>query len=367
MLYVHIPYCHRKCTYCAFYSQAGKHDTEAYLQALCQEITSRREPSRRVRTLYFGGGTPSLLTSEQLGRIIDCLRKNFDLSQLEEATMEANPEDISTDYCKELLSIGFNRLSIGIQSFRDSDLHTLNRVHNAQQALNAIAAAQEAGFRNISVDLIYGLPNQSMEDWQENLQKVQQLNVQHLSCYALTVEEGTMLDRQMAMGRVQPASEELVAAQYKALYDWTQESGFQQYEVSNFCRTGFHSRHNSRYWNRTPYLGFGAAAHSFDGQRRRWNIAFLPTYLSQKDYFEEETLSQEDAHNEYIMTALRTTEGIEKALLPYPDNLARAIHKYLVAGLIAETPTHYRPTHEGLLHADGIAADCFIINESIHY
>lgn len=364
MIYIHIPFCHHRCTYCAFYSQAGKRGIEAYLDALAQEIVARSNPSLQVHTLYFGGGTPSLLSLDQLAQVNHSIAECFNTSELEEFTLEANPEDVSLDYCRGLRKLGVNRLSIGVQSFRDSDLRTLNRVHDASQAIAAIEAAQQAGFDNISVDLIYGLPNQRVEDWMENLHRVQQLGVQHLSCYALTVEEGTMLDRQIAMGRVLPASEELVAEQYEALCKWAQTSGFEQYEVSNFCRSGYYSRHNSHYWDRTPYLGFGASAHSFDGQRRRWNIAFLPTYLAQRDYFEEETLSEQDAYNEYIMTALRTVRGIDKRQVAYPEHLAQAIHKYINAGLILDTDLSYVPTREGLLHADGIAADCFLLNES---
>ena len=360
MLYIHIPYCHRKCTYCAFYSQAGQHDREAYLEALCREIAMREEPQRKVRTLYFGGGTPSLLSLKQLERVMECLSEHFDLSLMEEATLEANPEDITPSYAEGLRRLGFNRLSLGVQSFGDADLKVLNRVHNAHQALDAIAIAQRAGFDNISIDLMYGLPGQTVEDWQHNLSFVQSLGVQHLSCYALTVEEGTMLDRQIAMGRVLPATEAVVEQQYRALCQWAQAVGYEQYEVSNFSLPGFHSRHNSRYWDRTPYLGFGAAAHSFDGQRRRWNIAFLPTYLSGKDYYEEEVLSEQDAYNEYVMTALRTTRGIDKAWVAHLPHLSRQIAKYVAAGLIVETPQFFRPTAEGLLHADGIAADCFL-------
>jgi len=360
MIYIHIPFCHRKCTYCAFYSKTGKIDTEAYIDALCKEIHSRREPTHRVRTLYFGGGTPSLLEERQLGRIMGCLEQHFDMSHLEEVTLEANPEDINPAYLDALLRMGFNRLSLGVQSFHDSDLKVLNRVHDSNQAYHAVAMAQKAGFDNISIDLIYGLPGQSVEDWKDNLQCVEKLGIQHLSCYALTVEEGTMLDRQIAMGRITPSSEDVVAEQYDALCQWSREKGFEQYEISNFSLPGKESRHNSRYWDRTPYWGFGAAAHSFDGEKRRWNIAFLPTYLSGEDYFEEERLTDVDAYNEYVMTALRTCRGIDKNLVHFPDHLHRQISKYVQLGLIVETEDAYRPTAQGLLHADGIAADCFM-------
>lgn len=360
MIYIHIPFCHRKCTYCAFYSKTGQYDMDAYVDALCREIVSRREPSHQVKTLYFGGGTPSLMNIRHLERIIGCLGQNFDMTNVMEATLEANPEDINPSYLASLRHLGFNRLSLGVQSFLDSDLKVLNRVHDSCQAADAVSMAQQAGFDNVSIDLIYGLPGQSVEDWMNNLRRVETIGVQHLSCYALTVEEGTMLDRQIAMGRVRPASEDVVAEHYDALCRWSQESGFEQYEISNFSRPGKQSIHNSRYWDRTPYWGFGAAAHSFDGSKRRWNLAFLPTYLSGENYFEEEELTKVDAYNEYVMTALRTSRGIEKRLVDYPEYLQGQILKYVQSGLIVETEDAYRPTSQGLLHADGIAADCFM-------
>lgn len=362
MLYVHIPFCHRKCTYCAFYSKATRGSLDFFVEALCREIEAREEPLRRVRTVYFGGGTPSLLSPAQLQKIWDCIGSCFDISEAEECTIEANPENLMPDYLTALRAMGFNRLSIGIQSFRDADLRRLNRVHSSVQAVEAIKAAQKAGFDNISVDLIYGLPEQSQEDWEENLRRVEQLGVQHLSCYALTVEENTMLFRQLEQGRLVVATEEMVEAQYNALTRWCGQSGFEQYEVSNFCKPGFHARHNSRYWDRTPYLGFGPAAHSFDGSCRRWNVSDVERYINENVPFEKEVLSAEDAHNEYVMTSLRTSRGIEKRLVDprFFPQLEKQIKKYISAGLIAETAEAFRPTTEGLLHADGMAADLFV-------
>ena len=362
MIYIHIPYCHHKCTYCGFYSLAGHRDLQPYIDALCKEIAHRSEPSRKVKTIYFGGGTPSLLPENQLAQIWNTLQHHFDLSSLEEATLEANPEDLTPYFLNSIAHIGFNRLSIGIQSFSDSDLHTLNRVHNSQQAIDAIHNAHRAGFNNLSIDLIYGLPNQSNNQWLANLQQIESLDVQHLSCYALTLEENSILAKQIAMGRILPSSDETIADHYDLLCQWAEKNGFQQYEISNFCRPGFHSRHNSRYWDRTPYLGFGAAAHSFDGEHRRWNLSDAEKYIAQGALFEEESLSKTDAFNEYVMTALRTVQGIQKELVEpqFMSHLSQSINRFLSAGLIVETETAYRPTKEGLFHADGMAADLFL-------
>ena len=369
MIYLHIPFCHRKCTYCAFYSAVTGSDKQDYVEALCSELRRRcHEQEHPIRTIYFGGGTPTLLTLSQLQTITEALRTHYDTSQLEEVTIEANPEDLTPAYLHGLRNMHFfNRISIGVQSFRDSDLRLLNRRHDAQQALTAVQNASNAGFDNISIDLIYGLPNQTLADWQQNLRQLDPLPISHLSAYALTIEEGTMLYHQVQEGKVTPADEETVIAQYEALTAWANSHGFNQYEISNFCKPGQQAVHNSRYWNRTPYLGVGAAAHSFDGQRRRWNVADIKRYVSSANHgpidHEEEELGLKEAHNEYLMTALRTTAGIDKRLVasPFAKRLAQEIQKFVSQGLLTETATHYQPTQQGLLHADGIAAELFVV------
>lgn len=368
MLYLHIPYCHRKCTYCAFYSAVTAADKQAYVDALCEELRRRRhELPHPLRTVYFGGGTPSLLTLAQLEQLADAVRTYFDASRLEEVTLEANPEDLTPGYLRRLQSLRFfNRLSIGVQSFSDADLRLLNRRHTAADALRAVRDAAEAGFDNLSLDLIYALPGQSLDAWRRNLEQLGSLPLRHLSAYALTVEEGTMLARQIRSGRAEAPGEEQQLSHYRALLQWAQRCGFEQYEISSFALPGFRSRHNSRYWDRTPYLGAGAAAHSFDGSRRRWNVADADRYVASIGRgpveHDEEELTLRDAHNEYLMTALRTTDGISKALVaePFAERLAEAVRPYVEAGLLLDTPTHYRPTAQGLLRADGIAADLFL-------
>lgn len=367
MLYLHIPFCHRKCAYCAFYSVVTADGCQGYVDALCLELRDRRhEMPHPLRTVYFGGGTPSLLSVAQLAQIVETIRANYAAGSLEEVTIEANPEDLSPAYLQALASLRFfNRISIGIQSFHDPDLRLMNRRHDSRQAIAAVMAAHDAGFRNISADLIYALPGQSDADWLDNLRQLAALPVTHLSAYSLTVEEGTMLHSQIAQGRIAPPDEEASLSHYRALLAWAARHGFQQYEISSFCRPGRRAVHNSRYWDRTPYLGIGAAAHSFDGTRRRWNVADIGRYIAGaaagRIAHGDETLSDKDAHNEYLMTALRTTRGIDKALInpAYGGSLAAAIRRHIAAGLIWETPDSYIPTPEGLLRADGIAADLF--------
>lgn len=368
MLYVHIPYCHRKCTYCAFYSTVTAEGHQAYVDALCLELKRRRHSLEHpLRTVYFGGGTPTLLTVAQLAQIVDAIRNNYDTTALQETTIEANPEDLTPAYLTDLRQLAFfSRISIGVQSFHDADLRLLNRRHNSRQAHEALANAVAAGFSNLSVDLIYGHPNQSLDAWLDNLHHLERLPIHHLSAYALTVEEGTMLHRQIGQGRVVPCDEDTSLSHYHALLRWSADHDFHQYEISNFARPGHTAVHNSRYWNRTPYLGVGAAAHSFDGLNRRWNVAdtrrYIDSVLSGPIDHEEEELTLKDAHNEYLMTALRTVAGIDKSLVavPFANRLQRDIQRFVAAGLILDTPTHYRPTSEGLLHADGIAAELFL-------
>lgn len=352
-------------------------DRDTYIEALCREIRARHlffgSENWRPRTLYLGGGTPSLLTFGQLQRLSDTLRTWFDLSGLEEATLECNPEDLTEIYLEQLQSLQlFDRISIGTQSFNDSQLRKMNRRHTSQQARNAIRNADKAGFRKISIDLIYGLPNQSTTDWEHELYEVEKLNetlsrpIGHLSCYALTLESGTILERQVGNGQVTLADDDQQVKHYEALRKWSLTAGYSQYEISNFALPGQQSRHNSRYWNRVPYLGLGAAAHSFDGHCRRWNIANVARYtasaIAGPVEYEEEELTVRDAFNEYVMTALRTTAGIDCRQVPTPmaAYLKDAIRPFITQGWITQTATHYKPTPSGLLMADRMAAELFI-------
>ncbi len=353
MIYVHVPFCHRKCTYCAFYSKPVLETrgvspaVERYVDALLAEMEQRKgEQAHPIKTVYFGGGTPSILPVEQLTRIVEGLRHCFDLSQVEEMTLEANPEDLTPEYLSALRGLEFNRLSIGVQSLDDKVLRMLNRRHTAAQALASVEEAHAAGFENISVDFIYGIgsivpiePIVSM--------------VNHISAYSLTVEPGTALAMQVEQGRVVLPDEEAVVWQYHALHEQLTRAGFEQYEVSNYARPGYESKHNSRYWDRTPYLGLGPAAHSFDGQHRLWN--------NPDGTFEQETLTPVDAYNELMMTSLRTVRGLPLAAVPegQKERLLRGMQPYMDCGWIVLKDNCFCPTTEGLLHADGMAAALF--------
>ena len=374
VIYVHIPYCSRKCSYCGFYSKVASGDRQAYVDALCKEIQMRAGDiwphPHEVQTIYFGGGTPTLLSIAQLEQIVEQLHRSFNLSTMQEFTIEANPECLTKEYVDGLRTMGaFNRISIGVQSFADNDLRLLKRRHSGQEAREAIENVQERGYRNISVDLIYGIPGQTRDTWLQNLAVVAQSGIQHLSCYALTVEPGTILERQLQMGRTTLPDEETVIERYKTLLQWSGENGYTQYEVSNFCRGKYRSRHNSRYWNRTPYLGIGAAAHSFDGRLRRWNVADTSRYIegvtTGKQYFESEQLNETNAVNEYIMTALRTTDGIDMQHVAeaYRTPLTQRMSKFVHNGLLTTTAVGFSPTTEGLLHADGMAAELFFTDD----
>lgn len=376
MLYIHIPFCHRKCSYCAFYSKVTQDDKQHYVDALCREIRLRSKADSAVKygsklhTVYFGGGTPSMLVVGQLGQIVETIRQCYDLSELEEATLECNPEDITGDFLHQLCRLDFfNRLSLGVQTLNDEALQMLNRRHSSQQALNAIQYIADAGIPHLSVDLIYGLPGQSVEMWTEDLERLGNFkyfeSVDHLSAYALTIESGTMLEYQIAKGLVLPPSDDLQIKQYETLLKKARSMGFLQYEISNFERNNGHSRHNSRYWQRIPYMGIGASAHSFDGCSRRWNVSDIQQYIAGVEnngsYYDFETLSDRDAFNEYVMTSLRTSRGIEKKMIDdvFMTHLNNRIGKFIVKGWLVETEKGFVPTPKGLLMADGMAVELF--------
>ena len=377
MIYIHVPFCHRKCTYCAFFSMAVTHSSTTatrrspspnlgeeqmarYVDELIEEMERRKdEQSHPIKTVYFGGGTPSILPMEQLARIVEGLYRWFNLSQVEEMTLEANPEDLTPEYLADLRCLGFNRLSVGVQSLDDQVLRMLNRRHTARQALEAVENAHKAGFENISVDFIYGI--RDLKDFKD-LKDLKALKafkdfidlVTHVSAYALTVEPGTALAVQVEQGRVVLPGEGEVVRQYHAMHRQLTEAGFRQYEVSNYARPGFESKHNSRYWDRTPYLGLGPGAHSFDGCRRRWN--------NPDGTVGEEQLTDTDAYNELLMTSLRTVRGLPLSLVPegQQERLHRGMQPYVDCGWIVRKEGAYCPTAEGLLHADGMAAALFV-------
>jgi oxygen-independent coproporphyrinogen-3 oxidase len=372
MIYIHIPYCKTKCVYCSFYSIAGQKNTLKYTDALCSELKTRKNylPSTEIRTIYFGGGTPSVLEISSLKKIIQTLRDNYDLQNIEEITFEANPEHLTAEYLKELKSLNFiNRLSIGVQTFDDKILKLINRRHTSKQALEAVRIAQAEGFNNISLDLIYGIPTQGNKEWNKNLDTISELAIQHLSCYALTVEPDTMLEKMITKNIIPPVSEDYTIEQYSLLEEWAEKNGFIHYEISNFTKgEEYRGLHNSRYWNNTPYLGCGASAHSFDGENRGWNPANINTYIQEiqsgKLPFETEILTPKDRYNDYIMTTLRTKEGINSSFLESNfatlwDVAKKKIKHFENRSLIEKTSEGYKLTKKGILMCDFITVELF--------
>lgn len=346
-IYVHIPFCKKRCLYCDFFSTTHLERRNEYTAALLQEINERKhEAGEPIRTIYIGGGTPSTLEAADIQRILQAIGTQ----DAEEITMELNPGDAGKEYLQAIRSIGVNRLSIGVQSFQDELLQAIGRRHDMLQAIDAIQLAQETGFDNISIDLMYALPNQTMEQWKADILTALCLNVQHISSYGLMYEEGTVLTRMRDQGELTPTDEETENEMYDTLCDKLKQAGFVHYEVSNFALPGYESRHNSSYWNGTPYIGVGAGAHSYIGNVRSWNPNDLDAYIhgitAQNLQRESETLTEKDRYNEHIMLGLRTNKGISRALLePHAgkeDVMLDFIHKKMITltpeGRVIATP-----------------------------
>ena len=355
-IYIHIPFCKSRCAYCDFFSTTLLSRREAYVDALCKEAKRRLATQNSIlstpnpiTTIYFGGGTPSLLSAEQVARVL----RTIDAPQATEVTLEANPGDLSPDYLRAIREAGVNRLSIGIQSFDDEVLRLIGRRHTAAEAKAAVKAAKAAGFDNISIDLIYGIPSQystlnsQLSAWEAQIEQALQLGVQHISTYCLSYEEGTRMTRMLEQGEINEVDEDTENAMYDLLVSQLKEAGFEHYEVSNFALSGYRSKHNSSYWNRTPYIGLGAGAHSYDGARTRsWNPDNLEEYIRAQEMEETphsesastmatyETLTDTDLYNERIMLRLRTAEGIAINELHNPT-LATP---YIERGLLKQTP-----------------------------
>lgn len=321
-LYIHIPFCESKCIYCDFYSMANNnHLIDKYIDALLVEAVERKNElnSESLTTVYLGGGTPSLLSTTQLSKLVNGLKKVFDFSAVEEFTLEVNPDDVTVDYVQQAKLLGINRVSMGVQSFSDVDLRFINRRHTAEQATDAIHIIKEAGIDNISIDLIYGIPGQNIEIWKNNVDTAISLSVQHISAYSLMYEDGTRLSVMRLLGKITEVDDDVASAMYDYLVTQLKSNGYIHYEISNFAMPGFHSRHNSSYWNLTPYLGLGVAAHSFDGTVRRFNPSNLKKYLDalgeRKLCVEVEKITKAEKYDEYVMLRLRTADGIDTAEL----------------------------------------------------
>ena len=369
-IYIHIPFCRQKCRYCDFYSVVPEAQRGPVLDVLHRELELRRpEFADPVRTLYFGGGTPTVYSPEELQGVIDRVRLLYDAA-LDEVTVEANPDDLTGNYLARLKNTDVNRLSIGIQSFDDAHLQLFNRRHTGQQAFDAVRRAKRGGFENITVDLIYGIPGMTGAEWETNLLKFMDLDVPHLSAYHLTIEPRTVFGKWSEQGKIAAVPDETSRRHYELLERLTAEAGYVHYEVSNFARPGWESRHNSSYWNGTPYLGIGPAAHSFDGNSRRWNTANVKQYLERFDaggYYETECLSETDRFNETLMTGLRTAAGVSWEFVrgqfgeERTDTLRRAARKFLDSGLLVDDGTALRIPSARFLLSDSIIADLFLL------
>ena len=369
-IYVHIPFCKQKCIYCNFYSVASQKEKEAYWDALCQEMALTQDflPTKNIDTLYFGGGTPSLCTPSELERIISELQKYYHFKEGFEFTMEANPEQLTQEYLRSLRELGINRLSIGVQSFNDEILRLLNRRHTAAEAVTAVNNAAEAGFTNLSIDLIYDIAFRTKEMWESDLRTALSLPICHLSAYSLTVEENTILARQVAGGKPFVPDECDTERDYNLLLELTEAAGFEQYEISNYAKDGMVSRHNYAYWTRTPYLGLGASAHSYCGNTRRWNVANLRPYidgmLRGEPVRESETLDTDTQYNEMVLLRLRTNAGLSLSELSqtfgddYKDLLLRQL-KTVRKDYYFLTVDNLRLTCAGRLFADAVAMELF--------
>lgn len=355
-LYIHVPYCASKCSYCAFYSMPQTATIEAYLDRLAEEYKARREEiNSPFSTIYIGGGTPSLLTDKQIER----LRAIFSDEHPHEFTIEANPDDVTAVKAKAWADLGINRVSMGVQSLEDDMLMAIGRRHTARQAVEAFETLRNTGFKNISVDAIIGLPGQTLDSWQHTLKGLIALEPDHLSSYILEYEKGSRLSAALQAGRITPVDDDTQAEMYNMLCDLTSDAGFEHYEISNFALPGRHSRHNSSYWRGMPYLGIGPAAHSFDGQLRRFNPSSLHKWLAGEHAIKQPETPVEQL-NDALMTALRTAEGFDYTTLESNrrSKLRRAL-RHVPQGSIIDNGTSIRITERSWLIADAITSTLF--------
>lgn len=368
-IYIHIPYCKKLCSYCDFYHIISDNDHSLFLDALKKEIEIRQDYLNRetVSTIYFGGGTPSVLSIKEIEFILDILRKNFIIESENEITIEVNPDDIRDNYFRELKNLGINRISLGVQSWRDEDLRFLNRRHTSEQSADALASAFAAGFENVSIDLIYGIPGMTTEHLASNLIRTFSYDIKHLSAYHLTIEPDTVFGKMKQKNRLNETDEEESVAEFNLLIEKTEEAGFVHYEISNFSKPGYISLHNTNYWRQVSYLGLGPSAHSFNGYSRQWNVRNLKKYANSlkgnKTFFEKEELDLKTKFNEYILTSLRTIWGIdlqyvekafEKEGYDYVINLAG---KFINYGLMEQKENALTLTNQGKMISDNIISE----------
>ena len=372
-IYIHIPFCASRCIYCAFYSTTSLDLRQRYVDAVCRE-TGDRSQEIGVKSIYLGGGTPSQLTIPQLHQIFDALYKYNKVSEDAEVTIEVNPDDVTADFVEGLRTLPINRVSMGAQTFDDERLRFLHRRHTAAQVAEAVQRLRAAGIRNISIDLMYGFPGETLTDWEHDIEAALALNVEHLSAYCLTIEEGTPLHKIMKRYNedghtgdspqcVPLPDEETEREMYYTLKDRLEAAGFEHYEISNFAKPGFRSRHNSSYWNGTPYLGLGASAHSYDGNTRSWNIADIQHYIEGMErgerLFDSEAIEGDTRYNDMVTVAMRTREGLDLTQLSekHRDYCLKNARHFIDNGLLKTNDNHLSLTRKGLFISDMILAE----------
>ena len=371
-IYLHIPFCKKACHYCNFHFSTSMRHADKMIAAIHAELQLRKKEAQRpVETIYFGGGTPSVLSKEHIVGMLDQVHQHYDVIQSPEITLEANPDDLTLEYMQALQEAGINRLSIGIQSFHDSELNLMNRAHNASQALSSVTLAKKE-FDNVSIDLLFGNPNTTLDDWKRNLDHALQLEVPHISSYALTLEPKTALERFVDKGVVSLLDENVVEAQFHHLVDTLTQAGYDHYELSSFGKPGYHSQNNTGYWQGKTYLGIGPSAHGFDGNQRYWNVSNNASYMQQITKGELpqtiEKLSVVDIFNESIMIGLRASWGVSlqamenKLGLRYRQHLEDQAKRFMDEGLLHIENNALKTTRKGAFLADGISAELFLID-----
>lgn len=377
-LYIHIPFCESRCIYCGFYSTTSLKMREAYVDALCKEMAMRTvdralgEPAQ-IETIYLGGGTPSQLTSQQLLQIFEGISQHYGSCMVRdmEVTMECNPDDITPSLCHTLSQLPVNRISMGAQTFSDERLRFLHRRHNAREVENAIHLLREAGIGNISIDLMFGFPNETIQEWQQDIEHAISLNAEHLSAYSLMYEEGTTLYRLLQQEKIKETDEDTYLRMYEMLIDKMTAAGYEHYEISNFAKPGFRSRHNSSYWHEVPYIGIGAAAHSYNRKQRSWNIENIQTYIRSIGEgilpSESEQLDITTRYNDLITTALRTSDGIDLMKMEQEfgkelaDRLLQEAQPHISRRLMKIKDGRLSLTREGLYISDDVMSDFMIV------
>ena len=365
-IYLHIPFCRSKCAYCDFYSIADTRLIDDFVEAILKEIDLQKEylGNEIIQTIYLGGGTPSMLKVNHIEKILNHIHKQFNIDKNREITLEANPDDLSKDYLKSIKNLGLNRLSVGIQSFSDSDLQLMKRKHTVNQSISSVKCAQDIGFNNISIDLIYGLPDLSLENWEKNINKALNLNIQHISAYHLTIEPNTLFHKYYKSQKLNLPNEDESLDQFRLLKEKTAEKGFLHYEISNFAVDGFISLHNTNYWMGVRYLGLGPSAHSYNLTSRQWNIQNLPIYLDEilkgKLPYERENLTETEKYNDFVITSLRTMWGLNIEKLKtqfdkkYENHFLEISKKMFKKNLLIKSGKNYILLDKGMFISDNI-------------